>query len=69
MISHTVTVPTGYKLLGNKPVNSYCSGNSTAYPTDERSVQSGNTVTTSIYIWDPNDATVHVSYSLLFIRA
>ena len=62
----THTAPSGYKLLGNSLHGAYCSGDPSAYPTDNRATQSGSTVTVAVYVYNPNSAAVTIVYELFY---
>ena len=62
----THTAPSGYKLLGNALHGAYCSGAPSAYTTDNRATQSGDTVTVTVYVHNPNSAEVTITYELLY---
>ena len=67
--TYTHTVPDGYKLLCNVPIGAYCSGGSGVEKINDRSAtQSGNTVTVTVYVYNPSNASVSANYALQYIR-
>lgn len=64
----THTAPTGYTLLVTTPLGAFVSGAEGTYIADRSASQSGTTVTVTVYVANPNAATVNVGYVLLYMK-
>lgn len=64
----TETVPSGYKVLGDKPVSLYASGIAGAYCADRGLSVSGSTITISAYVYSPSGGNLNIGWTIPFIR-
>ena len=68
IITFTHTAPDGYKLLVNKPIAAYASGNANSAISDRAASLSGTTLTVTMYIKNLESIGVTLSYTILYIK-
>lgn len=67
-VTFTHTAPEGYTLLVNRPIAAFVSGSVKAYVTDRKALQSGTTVTVTVFVNNPENVSVGIGYSLLYVK-
>lgn len=67
--TYTMSIPSGYKVVSNKPYEIYASGHAQAYITDRTISVSGSTLTIDYYLYNPaNASNLVVIGSVLFVK-
>ena len=67
--TYTMTIPSGYEPVTNKPFEIFVSGDARAYITDRTMGVSGSTLTIYYYLYNPNSATnLQIIGSVLFAK-
>lgn len=65
----THTAPEGYTLLVNRPLAAFVAGSVKAYVTERSASQSGTTVTVRVFVNNPDNVSLGVGYSLIYVKS